>query len=81
MGMWPQRTEGGSLEYQSDFVASYCSRPGIPQDSIRFFLFRHLYFTESCTVKKEKKIFLIYKEIQKGSVAKSYMTNDLLRYG
>ncbi len=30
-----------------------------------------------CTDKKEK-IFLIYKEIQKGSVAKSYMTNGLL---
>ncbi len=31
-----------------------------------------------CTDKKEKKIFLIYKEIQKGVVAKSYMTNGLL---
>jgi hypothetical protein len=31
--------------------------------------------------KKEKKIFLMYKEIQKGSVAKSYMTNGLLIYG
>ncbi len=30
--------------------------------------------------KKENKIFLIYKEIQKGSVAKSYMTNGLLIY-
>ncbi len=27
-----------------------------------------------CTDKKEKKIFLIYKEIQNGAVAKSYMT-------
>jgi hypothetical protein len=27
---------------------------------------------------KENKIFLIYKEIQKGSVAQSYMTNGLL---
>jgi hypothetical protein len=35
----------------------------------------------SCTDKKENKIFLIYKEIQKGSVAKSYMTNDLIIYG
>jgi hypothetical protein len=32
------------------------------------------------TVQKEKKIFLIYKEIQKGSGAKSYMTNGLLIY-
>jgi hypothetical protein len=31
------------------------------------------------TDKKEKKIFLLYKEIQKGSGAKSYMTNDLLQ--
>jgi hypothetical protein len=28
-----------------------------------------------CTDKKENKIFLIYKEIQSGAVAKSYMTN------
>jgi hypothetical protein len=33
------------------------------------------------TDKKEKKIFLIYKEIQNGAVAKSYMTNGLLIYG
>jgi hypothetical protein len=32
------------------------------------------------TDKKENKIFLIYKEIQKGAVAKSYMTNGLLIY-
>jgi hypothetical protein len=31
-----------------------------------------------CTDKKENKIFLIYKDIQKGAVAKSYMTNGLL---
>jgi hypothetical protein len=30
------------------------------------------------TDKKENKIFLIYKEIQSGAVAKSYMTNGLL---
>ncbi len=33
------------------------------------------------TDKKEKKIFLIYKEIQNGAVAKSDMTNGLLIYG
>ncbi len=33
------------------------------------------------TDKKEKKIFLIYKEIQNGAVAKSYMTNGFLIYG
>jgi hypothetical protein len=32
------------------------------------------------TDKKEKKIFLIYEEIQKGSGAKSYVTNSLLIY-
>jgi hypothetical protein len=31
-------------------------------------------------IKKENKIFFIYKEIQKGAVAKSYMTNGLLRF-
>jgi hypothetical protein len=30
--------------------------------------------------KKENQIFLIYKEILNGAVAKSYMTNDLLIY-
>ncbi len=31
-----------------------------------------------CTDKKENKIFLIYKEIQNGAFAKSYMTNGFL---
>jgi hypothetical protein len=31
-----------------------------------------------CTDKKENKIFLIFKEIQKGAVAKSYMASGLL---
>ncbi len=33
------------------------------------------------TDKKETNFFLIYKEIQNGTVAKSYMTNGLLIYG
>jgi hypothetical protein len=33
-----------------------------------------------CTDKKEKKILLIYKEVQMGSVAKSYMRKGLLIY-
>jgi hypothetical protein len=33
------------------------------------------------TDKKENRIFLIYKEIQSGAVAKPYMTNGLLIYG
>ncbi len=33
------------------------------------------------TNKKENKIFRIYKEIQKGSDAKSYVANGLLIYG
>jgi hypothetical protein len=32
------------------------------------------------TDKKENQISLIYKEIQYGALAKSYMTNDLLVY-
>jgi hypothetical protein len=36
---------------------------------------------EPYTDKNENKIFLIYKDIQKGSVAKSYMTNGLLTFG
>ncbi len=33
-----------------------------------------------CTDKKENQVFLIYKEILSGAVAKSYMTNVLLIY-
>jgi hypothetical protein len=33
------------------------------------------------TEKKENQIFLIYKEIQNGAVAKSQMPNGLLIYG
>jgi hypothetical protein len=33
-----------------------------------------------CTDKKETQTFLIYREIQSGAVAKSYMTNGLLIY-
>ncbi len=35
----------------------------------------------SYTDKKENQIFLIYKKIQSGAVAKSYMTKGLLIYG
>jgi hypothetical protein len=38
-------------------------------------------FQQTYNVKKEKKVFLIYKDFQKGSGAKSYMTNGLLIYG
>ena len=37
--------------------------------------------TDPTLIKKENKISLIYKEIQKGAVAKSYMNNGLLLYG
>ncbi len=33
------------------------------------------------TDKNENQIFLIYREIQSGAAAKSYMTNGLLIYG
>jgi hypothetical protein len=35
----------------------------------------------SCTDKKGNQIFLIYKEIQSGAVAKSYMRKGFLIYG
>jgi hypothetical protein len=38
-------------------------------------------FLDLYTDKKEIKVFLIYREIQNGAVAKSYMTNGLLIYG
>ena len=37
--------------------------------------------SEPYTDKKGNQIFLIYKEIQSGADAKSYMTNGLLIYG
>ncbi len=39
-----------------------------------------LEFRNSYTDKKEKKFFLIYKEIQSGAVAKSYMRKGFLIY-
>ncbi len=33
------------------------------------------------TLIKKNKIFLIYQEIQTGSIAKSYLTNGILKYG
>ncbi len=38
----------------------------------------YLQYCRLCTDRKENKIFLIYKEIQKGAVEKSYRTNGLL---
>jgi hypothetical protein len=35
---------------------------------------------DGCTDKKENQIFLIYKEIQSGAVAKSYMRKGFLMY-
>jgi hypothetical protein len=35
---------------------------------------------EVCTDKKENKIFLIYREIQIGAVAKSYMRKGFIKY-
>jgi hypothetical protein len=37
--------------------------------------------SDASQIRKEIKIFLIYKEIQNGAVAKSYITNGLLIYG
>jgi hypothetical protein len=41
----------------------------------------YIQISMSALIKKEKKSFLIYKEIKKGSGAKSCMTNNLLIYG
>jgi hypothetical protein len=35
---------------------------------------------DGCTDKKENEIFIIYKEIQMGAVAKSYMRKGFLIY-
>jgi hypothetical protein len=53
--------------------------------------FPHLTTTKICSVeycnhplytdKKENIIFLLFKEIHNGAVAKSYVTNGLLIYG
>jgi hypothetical protein len=37
--------------------------------------------TYAYTDKKENKIFLVYREIQSGAVAKSYMRKGFLIYG
>jgi hypothetical protein len=39
-----------------------------------------LYLIDPCTVKKEKQIFLIFKEIQNGAVSKSYIRKGFLIY-
>ncbi len=44
---------------------------------VYYHLLMHAAFT---LIKKRVKIFLIYKEIQNGAVAKSYMIIDLLIY-
>ncbi len=40
----------------------------------------HCPFKWSCTAKKENKIFLIYKEILMGSVAKAHLRKGFLIY-
>jgi hypothetical protein len=42
-------------------------------------LMKNIDYMDTCTDKKENKVFLIYKEIQKGAVAtaSSYMTKYL----
>jgi hypothetical protein len=46
-----------------------------PENVLKYHPFYPFY-----TPKKENQIFLLYKEIQKGAVAKSYLTNGLLIY-
>ncbi len=44
-------------------------------EALMTFAARDIYSIYDCTDKKENQIFLIYKEIQNGAVARSYMTN------
>jgi hypothetical protein len=44
------------------------------------YLFANAYAVHNCTGKKENKIFLKYKEIQSGVVAKTYMRKGFLIY-
>jgi hypothetical protein len=53
----------------------------VTQNSKFWKMYTKKFIIKRYTDKKEKKIFLIYKKIQKGVVAKSYMTNGLLIYG
>jgi hypothetical protein len=60
------------------------SQGSIPkaQENRRSFTSLPSNFETSYTDKKENQIFLIYREIQSGAVAKSYyITNGLLIYG
>jgi hypothetical protein len=54
-------------------VAGIQGREGGTSALLHYCIRRH-------TDKKENQIFLIYKEIQNGAVAKSYMTKGLLIY-
>jgi hypothetical protein len=56
-------------------VRSHCLNSHVAQS------FTSTHSENSTLIKKEKKVFLTYREIQMGSVSKSYMTNDLLIYG
>jgi hypothetical protein len=51
----------------------------IPQED-RLHILDKLRQGERYTDKKENQIFLIYKEIQSGAVAKSYMRKGFLKY-
>jgi hypothetical protein len=65
------RTNTTSAIYCTSVLLSLEERESEEQDRI-------FYFTR--TDKKENKIFLIYKEIQSGAVAKSYMRKGFLIY-
>ncbi len=43
-------------------------------------IFVAVYVLDPTLIKKENQIFLIYKEIQSGAVAKSYIGKDFLIY-
>jgi hypothetical protein len=73
--------------FNTIFLSTECFLPGSAAVLPLFFIgqlskiFNTIFLSTEFTDKKENKTFLIYKEIQMGSGAKSYMTNGLLIYG
>jgi hypothetical protein len=66
----PTPSTWGKISSCSSSKTSNCNPPSNSFD-----------FGEGYTDKEENQMFFIYKEIQNGAVAKSYMTNGLLIYG
>jgi hypothetical protein len=70
-----RRRAGSVLCLNPYFLAPPHSPSGVPAESSGS-MFPHIQYTD----KKENKIFLIYKEIQMGAVAMSYMMKGFIIY-